>query len=61
MRIFKRASLGALILAIGWIVTVLLIPLHQETPPVEPPDVVNDVARLNRTSRSRSGSVDERR
>ena len=49
MRLFKRASLAVLVLAIGWIVVVLLIPLYHETPPFEPPDVANDVARLNRT------------
>jgi decaprenylphospho-beta-D-ribofuranose 2-oxidase len=49
MRRFKRAPLLALALATSWMAVVLLIPLHQETPPIEPPDVANDVARLNRT------------
>src|SRR3989442_5774418 len=49
MRLFRRGSLAVLVLAICWIVVTLLIPLYHPTPPIEPPDVVNDVARLNRT------------
>jgi hypothetical protein len=49
MKLFKRASLAVLVLAIGWIVAVHLIPRYHQTPPIEPPDVANDVARLNRT------------
>jgi len=46
---FKPAILGVVALAICWFVVVLLVPLYRPTPPLEPPDVVNDVARLNRT------------
>ncbi len=45
----KRVLLGICVLAIGCVVVALLLPLYHLTPPAEPPDVVNDVARLNRT------------
>jgi FAD/FMN-containing dehydrogenase len=38
-----------LILAICCIAVVLLIPLYHPAPQLEPPDVVNDFSRLNRT------------
>jgi decaprenylphospho-beta-D-ribofuranose 2-oxidase len=47
---FKRAILGVVALAICWLAVVLLAPLYRPTPPHESPDVVNDVARLNRTT-----------
>jgi decaprenylphospho-beta-D-ribofuranose 2-oxidase len=45
-----RAIFSAVILVICSIVVSLPIPLDHPTPPIEPPDVVNDVARLNRTT-----------
>jgi len=50
IRLLKRASLAVLVAAIGWIVVALLIPLYHPTPPDDPSDIVNDVARLNRTA-----------
>lgn len=49
MRLFKRASFAVVIPAVCWIVIALLIPLYHPAPPIEPPGVVDDVARLNRT------------
>jgi decaprenylphospho-beta-D-ribofuranose 2-oxidase len=49
MRTLKRVFLAALVLAIASMSAVLLAPLYHETPPTESPNVVNDVARLNRT------------
>jgi decaprenylphospho-beta-D-ribofuranose 2-oxidase len=49
MKLFKRASLVVSAVALGCIIFALLIPLYHETPPIEPPDVANDVAGLNRT------------
>ena len=49
MSIPKRVLLGIFLLAICWVAVALLFPLYRPTPPPEPPDVVNDVARLNRT------------
>jgi decaprenylphospho-beta-D-ribofuranose 2-oxidase len=46
---FKRAIFGVVALAICCLAVVLFVPLYHPTPPLEPPDVVNDVARLNRT------------
>src|ERR1700720_2002809 len=46
---FKRAILGVVALAICCLAVVFLVPLYRPTPPLEPLDVVNDVARLNRT------------
>ena len=46
---FRGAILGIVALAICWFAVVLLVPLRRPTPPLEPPDVVNDVGRLNRT------------
>jgi len=48
MSLPKLVLSGLLFLAICCIVVVLL-PLYHPTRPPEPPDVVNDVARLNRT------------
>jgi decaprenylphospho-beta-D-ribofuranose 2-oxidase len=50
MSIPKRVFLGTAVLAIGYVVVALFLPLFHSTPPPEPLDVVNDVARLNRTS-----------
>jgi decaprenylphospho-beta-D-ribofuranose 2-oxidase len=49
MSIPKRLLLGIAVLAICCVAVALLLPLHHLTPPPEPADVVNDVARLNRT------------
>jgi FAD/FMN-containing dehydrogenase len=49
MTLLKRVFLGIAVLAICWAAIVLLFPLYRPTPPIEPPDVVNNVARLNRT------------
>jgi FAD/FMN-containing dehydrogenase len=49
MSLPKRALLGILVLAICCIAFALVIPLYHPTPPVEPLNIVNDVARLNRT------------
>jgi decaprenylphospho-beta-D-ribofuranose 2-oxidase len=46
---FKRAAVTVVVLVICGTVVALLIPLYRPTPPIEPTDVVNDVARLNRT------------
>src|SRR5580692_3659386 len=49
MRPLRRATVAVLVLAIGWIAVLLLIPLYHATPPTEPPNIANDVARLNPT------------
>jgi decaprenylphospho-beta-D-ribofuranose 2-oxidase len=49
MSIPKRVLLGIFVLAICCVAVALLLPIHHLTPPSEPPNVVNDVARLNRT------------
>jgi decaprenylphospho-beta-D-ribofuranose 2-oxidase len=49
MSIPKRVLLGIFAVAICCFTVVLLLPLYHFTPPPEPLDVVNDVARLNRT------------
>lgn len=49
MRALRRATIAVLVLAIGWIAVLLLIPLYHATPPTEPPNIANDVARLNPT------------
>jgi decaprenylphospho-beta-D-ribofuranose 2-oxidase len=46
---FKRANSGVVGLAICCLAVVLLVPFYRPTPPLEPPDVLNDAARLNRT------------
>jgi decaprenylphospho-beta-D-ribofuranose 2-oxidase len=45
----KSLLFGIIVFAICCAAVVLLAPLHHLTPPPEPVDVVNDVARLNRT------------
>jgi decaprenylphospho-beta-D-ribofuranose 2-oxidase len=49
MSIPKRVLLGIFVLAICCVAVALLLPLYHLTPPPESLDVVNDVARLNRT------------
>ncbi len=47
----KHVLLGIFVIAISCAAVALLPPLfYHLTPPAEPPDVVNDVSRLNRTS-----------
>jgi len=46
---FKRAIFGLLLLAICCIAIALIAPSYHLKPPTEPPDIVNDAARLNRT------------
>ena len=49
MSIPKRVLLGVLILAFCCVAIALLLPLYRPTPPPDPSDILNDVARLNRT------------
>jgi len=47
---FKRPFFGALLATTCYVATVFVSPLYHTRPPQDPPDVLNDVARLNPTT-----------
>jgi len=49
MRISRRVLAGTLVLS-SCLVIALLLFTYRQAPPLEPPDIVNDVAGLNRTA-----------
>ena len=50
MSTFKRLFYGVLLVASCSVAILFVSPLYRPRPPVDPPDVVNDVAGLNRTT-----------